>query len=274
MNTFVTSDGVRIAYYVDDYTDPWRGPQTVFLLHSAMSSARRMYSLVPHLARWYRVVRMDLRGHGASQVPPPDSELTLARLTQDLLELADHLEVKRAHYMGVAAGGYLCQQIAIHHAERVLTIVLVASKPGLRHSQAASWLPQIQQKGLRPFLAETMGDRFPAGTDRRQIEWFLDEVCKNDLAFVSRFIVHMAGLYWMDDVVKIRCPTLVIAPGDEPIGNVEAYAEMKQKISDSELVVYEGGRHNIGDYLGDRCATDALAFLARRFPLEPRILSA
>ena len=78
----------------------------------------------------------------------------------------------------------------------------------------------------------------------------------------------------MDDMAKIRCPTLVIAPGDEPIGKVEAYDEMKQEIADSELVVYEGGCHNIGDYLGDRCATDALAFLARRFPLEPRILSA
>ena len=148
----------------------------------------------------------------------------------------------------------------------MLSIVLVASKPGLKHSQAASWLSQIQQKGLRPFLAKTMEDRFPAGTDHGQIEWFLDEVCKNDLPYVSRFIVHMTGLYWMDDVVKIRCPTLIIAPGDEPIGKVEAYDEMKQKIADSELVVYEGGRHNIGDYLGDRCATDALAFLARRFP--------
>lgn len=52
MNTFVTSDGVRIAYNVDDYTDPWRRPHTVFLLHSAMSSARRMYALVPHF-EWY-----------------------------------------------------------------------------------------------------------------------------------------------------------------------------------------------------------------------------
>lgn len=269
MDTFVTSDRIGIAYYVDDYTDPWRKPQTVFLLHSAMSSARRMYSMVPHLARHYRVVRMDLRGHGDSQIPPPDSALSLPRLTQDLFELTDHLEVERAHYMGVAGGGYLCQQMAIHRPERVLGLVLVASKPGLKHSNAATWIPQIQQKGLRPFLAETIGDRFAAGTDPQQIEWFLDEVCKNDLAFISRFITHMTGLYWMDDVARIQCPTLIIAPSDESIGRVDAYDEMKQKIAASELIVYEGGRHNIGDYLGDRCAADALEFLTRRFPVEP-----
>jgi len=268
MNTFVSSDGVRIAYYVDDYTDPWKKPQTIFLTHPAMSSARRMFSMVPHLARRYRVVRMDTRGHGASQIPPPELELSLARLTQDLLELADRMDVERAHYMGVAAGGYLCQQMAIHHGERVLGIVLAASKPGLKQSQAATWLPRIAQKGLRAFLAETIDDRFPPGTDPRQIEWFLDQVCQNDPAYLARFITHMTGLYWMDDVSRITCPTLIIAPGDEPIGKVEAYDEMKARIAHSELIVYAGGRHNIGDYLGDRCAADALAFLARRFPAE------
>jgi pimeloyl-ACP methyl ester carboxylesterase len=265
-SSFVTSDGVRIAYYIDDHTDPWRPADTIVLTHSAMSSARRMYAFVPTLSRHYRVVRMDTRGHGASQIPSEELELSLPRLTQDVVELMAHLRVERAHFLGVAAGGYLAQHMAMLHPEKVGGIVLVASKPGLKNSAALSWLPQIQEKGLRTFLAETITDRFPVGTDPRQIEWFLDEVCKNDVAYVARFIRHMAGLYWMEDVHRIKCPTLIIAPGDEPIGNVEAYDEMKELIEQAELIVYEGGRHNLGDYLGDRCAADALEFLHRRFP--------
>ena len=64
-----TSDALRIAYTVDDYTDPWTAAPTVVLLHSAMSSSRRLYAMVPHLARRFRVVRMDLRGHGESDIP-------------------------------------------------------------------------------------------------------------------------------------------------------------------------------------------------------------
>jgi len=191
--------------------------------------------------------------------------LTLDRLTQDLHELVMHLGIDKAHFMGSAAGGYLAQQMAIHHPECVQSAILVASKPGLKHSQAASWLPQIEQKGLRAFLEETISDRFPPGTDPKQVTWFLDEVCRNDAGYIARFIQHMTGLYWMDDVARIQCPTLVIAPGDEPIGDGSAYGEMQRRIPDCELITYEGGRHNIGDYLADRCAQDALAFLYRRF---------
>ena len=55
MQRMTTSDALGIAYTVDDYTDPWTTAQTVVLLHSAMSSSRRLYTLVPHLARRYRV---------------------------------------------------------------------------------------------------------------------------------------------------------------------------------------------------------------------------
>ena len=47
MHSFVTSDGVRLNYYIDDYTDPWTKPATVVMLHPAMGSAKRYYSMVP-----------------------------------------------------------------------------------------------------------------------------------------------------------------------------------------------------------------------------------
>ena len=56
-----------------------------------MGSARRYFGWVPHLSRDYRVVRLDLRGHGGSEVPPADRALTLERLTRDVDELLDHL---------------------------------------------------------------------------------------------------------------------------------------------------------------------------------------
>ena len=40
METFRASDGLTLAYYVDDFTDPWKRASTVLLLHAAMGSAR------------------------------------------------------------------------------------------------------------------------------------------------------------------------------------------------------------------------------------------
>ena len=95
-HSFAASDGLRLAYYIDDYTDPWRQPETLLLLHAAMGSARRYFGWVPHLARHRRVVRLDLRGHGASLVPAADAPLTLERLVGDVEDLLDHLGVERA----------------------------------------------------------------------------------------------------------------------------------------------------------------------------------
>ena len=65
MERFTSSDGIRLAYCIDDFTDPWKKAPVLLLLHAAMGSARRYYAWVPPLSRHYRVVRMDLRGHGA-----------------------------------------------------------------------------------------------------------------------------------------------------------------------------------------------------------------
>ena len=53
MERMNASDGLGIAYSIDDYTDPWQTAPTLILLHSAMSSSRRLYAMVPHFARRY-----------------------------------------------------------------------------------------------------------------------------------------------------------------------------------------------------------------------------
>jgi hypothetical protein len=40
---------------------------------------------------------------------------------------------------------------------------------------------------------------------------------------------------------------------------------MKRRIAGSELITYDVANHNISDYLADRCARDAVNFLARKF---------
>src|SRR5438477_12503531 len=101
--TFAASDGLSLAYDIDDFTDPWKAAPTLRLLHAAMGSARRYFGWVPHLARDYRVVRLDLRGHGNSAVPPAGQSLTLDRLVADVVELLDHLGLASAHIVGNSA---------------------------------------------------------------------------------------------------------------------------------------------------------------------------
>jgi 3-oxoadipate enol-lactonase len=264
-DTFAASDGLRLGYYIDDFTDPWREAPTVLLLHAAMGSARRYFGWVPHLCRDYRVVRLDLRGHGASQVPPAAPPLSLERLVQDVAELLDHLGCTAAHLVGNSAGGYLGQQLAMTRPERVTSLCLFGSTPGLKNSQAPSWIPQIQAKGLRGFLAETIRDRLPPDADPGLVQWFLDEAAKNDPSYIGRFVLLMASYDWSGEVQRIRCPTLVVVPGAETVGSLANYDPFR-RLADVEFKTYEGMPHNICDAVPDRCAADVSEFLARRFP--------
>jgi 3-oxoadipate enol-lactonase len=62
---FTTSDGLQLAYAIDDSTDPWTSASTLLLLHAAMGHSGRYYAWVPRLSRHYRLVRLNLQGLAA-----------------------------------------------------------------------------------------------------------------------------------------------------------------------------------------------------------------
>jgi pimeloyl-ACP methyl ester carboxylesterase len=262
-HTFTASDGLKLAYYVDDFSDPWREADTVLLLHSAMGSSKRFYGMVPALARRFRVVRLDLRGHGQSQVPPAEPALTMDRLVKDVLDLLAHLGLASVHIVGNSAGGYVGQRLAIEHSDKVKCLALFGSTAGLKRSQARDWLPRVAREGLRGFLAATIHERL-TGDQPGLIDWFLDEASRNDTAYIGRFIGLMTTLDWYDELGGIKCPTLIVYPGAESVGSTDNYDLMRKAIPDVEVKVYEGLPHNICDMVPDRCAADVLEFIERR----------
>ena len=170
-HTFTASDGLKLAYYVDDNTDPWADAPTLLMLHAAMGNAQRFYAWVPMLSRHYRVVRLDLRGHGNSATPAPDSALRHGPAGQGHARADGSLWLQAAPTSSATRpGGYIGQNLAMGHPGRVKSLILFGSTPGLRNSQAATWIPRIARDGIRKFLMDTIEDRFVPGTDPRKIE--------------------------------------------------------------------------------------------------------
>ena len=264
MKTFAAADGLKLAYYVDDFTDPWRTPDTLLLLHAAMGSALRWFNWVPRLARRYRVVRLDLRGHGNSAVPAPEQPFSLAHLVGDALQLLDLAGAGSAHIVGNSAGGYVAQQLAIHHPGRVRTLALFGSTPGLKHSHAPTWIPRIGEVGLKRFLADTIAERFDQSADPEHVAWFIEQAGSNDPAFIGRFVLHMCTHDFMEDLHKVRAPTLIVAAGREQIGHASAYEQMRDRIAGAELSEIDTAGHNICDGYAGRCVDLLEDFLRRR----------
>src|SRR4051794_6416112 len=162
MDSFRASDGVALRYVVDDYTHPWQPKNVLFLLHAAMGSSRRLYRWIPLLARDFVVVRPDLRGHGESEVPPPE-KFSFERLVRDVIELADHLGCGSLHLAGSSAGAIISMQAAIDHPDRVKSLGCFAASPGLKGTNIdpQQWIAKIRAVGMRGFFEETIDERFP-----------------------------------------------------------------------------------------------------------------
>lgn len=265
MESFTTGDGLRLRYAIDDYTDPWLRKDTLIMLHAAMGSSRRFYAWVPHLAREFRVVRMDMRGHGESDAPGA-GQLEFERLGRDVIELLDHLKIESAHVAGSAAGGIIAQSVAIHYPQRVKTLASFAAVPGMKNSKTdrTSWLSRIGSAGIAGFLRETIADRI--ALDRVEpgfVDWFIEESARTNVDALARFVPMMVKIDLVPGLGRIRCPVLVVVPGADPILSVDEYRLIEGQIPDCEFVVYDGMPHNITDEIPDRCAMELRRFLLK-----------
>src|SRR5256886_16536429 len=103
MPTFHIPPNLDMHYVVDDYTDPWRTPDTIVMLHGNAESGAAWYGWVPQFAPWYRVVRPDMRGFGASTPMPRDFPWTLDLLIDVFGRLMGSLGVGAFQSVGAKA---------------------------------------------------------------------------------------------------------------------------------------------------------------------------
>jgi 3-oxoadipate enol-lactonase/4-carboxymuconolactone decarboxylase len=103
------------------------GKPVLVLSHSLGLDHTMWDPQVPDLLSHFRVLRYDIRGHGASDAPP--GEYSIDALGRDALALADALGLDAVAWCGLSLGGMIGQWIAIHAADRLSALVLANTSP-------------------------------------------------------------------------------------------------------------------------------------------------
>ena len=110
------------------------GPILV-LLHGFTRDHRAWEPVLPCL-EGYRVVRVDLIGHGKSDSPPDASRYTMSRAVEDLQGLLHHLSVDRFGLIGYSLGGRVALHFALAAWEQMWGIVIESASPGIEDTAA------------------------------------------------------------------------------------------------------------------------------------------
>jgi 2-succinyl-6-hydroxy-2,4-cyclohexadiene-1-carboxylate synthase len=132
----------------------------LLLLHGFTGSAA---TWSPHTARFaprFRTIASDLIGHGRSDSPRDPARYRMERCVADLLALLDALDVERASVLGYSMGGRVALHLAAAAPERVPTLVLESSSPGIadaaeRRARVAAdeaLAESVERDGLAAFV--------------------------------------------------------------------------------------------------------------------------
>jgi 3-oxoadipate enol-lactonase / 4-carboxymuconolactone decarboxylase len=199
---------------------------------------------VPDLARFWRVVRYDLPGHGSSPAHPTHTVEEVAVL---LLQLLDSLGIGRFGYAGVGLGGCVGTLLALSHPHRVASIALIGSSagPGSAHTwrqhavvvRATGLEREARTAASRWFTARSLAEE-PA-----LVEPCADMVRTVDSACYAACCDALAEHDLREQLPAVLAPTLVIAGAEDTTAPPGAARELNAGIPDSRLAVVPNAAH-------------------------------
>ncbi|MBB6341334.1 pimeloyl-ACP methyl ester carboxylesterase [Pseudomonas fluvialis] len=220
--------------------------EPLLLVHGLGSSIRDWEYQIPVLSQHYRVIALDVRGHGHSD--KPRQRYRIATFAADVAALIEHLELKQVHLVGISMGGMIGFQLGVDRPELLQSLTIVNSGPEVKpHSLrdcveiAKRWL--LSRLLSLDTIAKALGKLlFPKPEQaelRRKIEQRWPE---NDKRAYLASLDAIIGWGVREHLARINCPTLVVTADRDytPVSLKEAYV---RELSDARLVVIEDSRH-------------------------------
>lgn len=189
------------------------------LLQFARHRPAQWDAQIEALAPYYRVLRYDRRGHGASSAAP--GPYRIADLAGDVLALLDALSVQRTHFCGLSIGGLTGQWLGMHAGARLhtLSVCATAAKIGTEDGWQAR-IAQVRAEGLAGLLAGTRERWFtPAFVDMQPaaVEAILATFLATDAQAYVACCEAVASADFRGALGAIATPLLALAGHDDPV---------------------------------------------------------
>jgi 3-oxoadipate enol-lactonase len=229
------------------FADAGKGPAVV-LVHAIGCDLGMWEDLAAELlANGMRVVRVDVRGHGASPAPP--RPYSLADLAADVAAVLDRCGIDRAHWVGLSMGGMIGQAFALGHAGRLGSLVLANTTSSYGAGGRAMWETRAKavEEGGMEAIADLVMTRYFSDAFRQRDPEAVARVRKRFLATDPQGYIGccdaIRDLAFTQRLAAIAAPTLVIA-AEMDAGTPPAMSEeIARRIPGARLAIIAGAAH-------------------------------
>ncbi len=272
---FITlDDGARVHYRDQGARDG----QAIVLIHGANASLHTWEPWVEELGDTFRVITLDLQGHGLTG-PIPSEDYTTGGMAALLDDFVDAIGLERFVLGGSSMGGNVAWVYAIDHSSRLEALVLVGSS-GLKRQRALGRSTPLYVR----VLASPIGRKIGAAISPRPLvkggvdAMFVDKSLIND-AMVDRYVdlnlrdgnraatLARSANPWPTGeadsarIGEITVPTLVLHGDADVLVPPSVGEELAERIPNAALILYDNVGHIPMEEIPARTAEDLRNFL-------------
>ena len=236
--------------YYDEHGD---GPP-LLVSHGGPGLSHDLYRSLDSLGSTRRLVYWDHRGHGRSG-PLPNGDVAMSLFADDTVALADHLGIESFALFGHSFGGWVAQETALRHPDRVSALILLATTPG---QLGASESPNDDQGPPMPEEVAALMSRQPESdadvvsiythlapffmrdADASILLDSLDESLASADSF-ARVFGALAAWSTVDRLHQINCPTLIVAGRHDIFCSPQQLERMAKRIPSAQRLTFDAG---------------------------------
>lgn len=237
---FLQTDDLNLYYQIHGEGFP------LLLIHGLGSSTLDWEYQVGPLARHFRVITVDLRGHGKSGKPRGPYSVRL--FAADTARLIRALGLSPVHVAGLSLGGMVAFQLALDASKMVKSLIIINSGPELILHSFAERTAFLQRKlivrclGMKKMAQLLAKILLPEPHQEPLQKTLIERWSANDKKSYLASVNAIIGWSVADRLGTIHCPTLVMSADQDytPVSSKEGYVV---KLPCAELVVIRDSRH-------------------------------
>ncbi len=255
---------VRIGDLSLNYERAGEGTDLV-LIHGLGGDLHVWDADAPALARFHRVLRLDLRGCGASDTPPGPYSPTL--FARDLEGVLSACAITEAHILGISLGGVIAQRFALDYPSRLRSLVLVSTSSEVGAAATTAWqrvADRVERHGLDARTADA-SRAFAAAFVARHPD-VVAEVSRRTAASDPHGYAAAAraasDYHWTAELARVTVPTLILQGLEDQLTPPGGSVRMSRALPHARLLMIEGAGHNVPIEQPEVFRSSVLAFTA------------
>lgn len=230
----INRDGVEIYYEVHGQGTP------LLLTHGYSSTSAMWQGQIDLLAKQYRLITWDMRGHGKSDYPDDPPAYSEPHTVADMAAILDQVAGTdcKAIVGGLSLGGYMSMAFYNAHPNRVISLLIIDTGPGFKKNAAREGWNKYARKQGDEFDKNGLGPLQNLSAERSKVT----HRNAKGIAHAARGMLTQRDSAVIDSLSNIRVPSLVLV-GEEDKGFLAAADYMANKIPRARKVVIPKAGH-------------------------------